>query len=729
MSEFDGWQNAQRVCVLGAGTMGSGIAAHLANLGFDVTLLDLTPESVHVAFDRAKSSRPPQFFVPETAESIRLGSIRDNLSWVREADWVCEAIVEKLNAKQDLFSQIEPLLKPDAMISTNTSGLQIGLLSEGRSDSFRRRFLGTHFFNPPRYLKLLELIPTEETEPEAVEAMTKFLEDRVARRVVPAKDTPGFIANRFGMWAMFHAIHTAEKLHLSAEQVDAITGPFIGRPRSASFRLNDIVGLDIMADIGANLVQRCPDDPFVASNFRIPKSMGMLMEKGWIGEKAGQGYYRREGKELMVYDLETLAYRERREVSFPALESLGKLPTGERIRQALDLRDEAGEFLREHLLPVLRYANHLKDEISHNVEDFDRVMKWGFAWELGPFETIDAIGPDRLGITDGAFYEGPTMRAFEGGFVPKRIEPQYAVLTDFKPVEEGDGYRIRDLGDGIEALCLTTKMGTINPELVESLHNLLDSGRLDRFVLTSEAKWFSAGFDLRFFLERIEATDWEGIDRALDRLQSLTQKLGQTRSVAAIFGYCLGAGQELAMGCSAAAANVDAQIGLPEAKVGLLPGGAGAAIMRLRAQFGGAKRIAEVAHQLASGATCANAVEALKKGYLRETDHVAFHPDRLLFEARERAKTVEPRPLPTWLRPEGPIAGMIDRLLSESVQRGDFTDHDALIGLSIKNVFAKAVSLEDALAKERSEFLELCRNALSVTRIRHMLDNGKPLRN
>lgn len=729
MSEFDGWQSAQRVCVIGAGTMGSGIAAHLANLGFDVTLLDLSLESVHIAFDRARVARPPHFYIPETADSIRLGSIRDNLDWVKEADWVCEAIVEKLAAKQSLFEQIEPLLRPDAMITTNTSGLEIALLSQNRSDSFRRRFLGTHFFNPPRYLKLLELIPTAETDPEAIAAMTRFLEDRVARRVVPAKDTPGFIANRFGMWAMFHAIHTAEKLHLSAEQVDAITGPFIGRPRSASFRLNDIVGLDIMADIGTNLIQRCPTDPHVPSNFRIPKSMQMLMDKGWFGEKAGQGYYRREGKELMVYDLETLAYRERRDVDFPSLASLANLPTGERIRQALDLKDEAGEFLREHLLPVLRYANFLKEEISHNVEDFDRVMKWGFAWELGPFETIDAIGSSRVDIKEGPFYEGSTMLAFEGGYIPTRDEPQYAKLQDFKVIEQYENFQIRDLGDGIHAVCLTTKMGTINPAVVEELHSLLDSGRLERFVLASESRSFSAGFDLKFFLDKIQQNDFAGIDAVLDRLQQLTLRLGQVPSVAAVFGHCLGAGQELAMGCAATVAHIDAQIGLPEAKVGLLPGGGGAALMRLRAQFGGVKRIAEIAHQTALGLTAANAVEALKRGFLRETDTIAFHPDRLIHEAKQKALAVEVRPLSSWLRPDGPIAGMIDRMLSESVRTGEMTDHDAQIGLSVKNVFAKGVTLEDALAKERSEFLELCGNALSVTRIRHMLESGKPLKN
>jgi 3-hydroxyacyl-CoA dehydrogenase len=708
--------------------MGSGIAAHLANLGFDVSLLDITPESVREAFDRAKAARPPHFYLPDFADRIRLGNIRENLDWVRGADWVCEAIVEKLDAKRALFRDLEGFLRPDAMVSTNTSGLQISLLADERLESFRKRFMGTHFFNPPRYLKLLELIPTADTDPDAIASMRRFLEERVARRVVEAKDTPGFVANRFGMWSMYHAIHTAERLQLSVEQVDAITGPFLGRPRSASFRLNDLVGLDIMRDIATNLVERCSSDPHMA-NFRMPKSMATLLERGWIGEKAGQGYYRKEGKELVVFDFVTQAYRQRQEADFPSLRSLGKLPLSERIAAALDLKDEVGDFLREHLLPVLRYADFLKEEISHNVEDFDRVMQWGFAWESGPFELLDAIGAERSKVGSIPFYKQGKMRSFAGKYVARKTEPEYAPLASFPVVAEGEQLRLRDLGDGVLAVCLTTKMGTINPALVVELLEALKTEKLGRFVLTSEARSFSAGYDLNFFLDRIEDEDFEGVDQALANLQKLTLRLGESASVAAVFGHCLGAGQELAMGCSACAALAESMIGLPEAKVGLIPGGGGAALMRLRAQFGGAKRIADVAHQTALGATALNAPEAQRRGFVRESDLIVFHPDRLLHDAKQLVLATEPGPLPSWIRPEGPIAGMIDRLLDESVRRGEMTDHDVAIGQSVKNIFAKAVSLEDALEKERSEFIELCQKALTVTRVRHMLEQGKPLRN
>lgn len=717
--------NEIKVCVIGAGTMGSGIAAHLANLGFQVSLLDLTPESTREAFERARKARPPHFYTPNIAETIRLGNIQENLDWVRDSDWVCEAIIEKMDAKRALFSQVESLLSPDSMVSTNTSGLQISLLTEGRSSEFRRRFMGTHFFNPPRYLKLLELIPTPDTDRDEISRLTGFLEHDVARRVVLAKDTPGFIANRFGMWAMIHAIHTAEKLHLSVEQVDAITGPFLGRPKSASFRLNDIVGLDIMADIAGNLFERCPNDPH-RDNLSTPKSMATLLDRGWIGDKAGQGYYRREGKELLVFDLQTLAYRNRREVDFPSLEAATKKPLGQRVREVLDQRDEAGEFLNNHLIPVLQYANYLKEEISHNVLDFDRVMKWGFGWELGPFEMIDAIGPDRLAIEGGAFYRDGAMRSFSGAYEPLPQEPQYRTISDFPVLESHANFNIRDLGDGVKGIAISTKMGVITPALVTELRGYLEAND-GRYVLTSEAKTFSVGYDLKFLLENGLPDQFQAVEDGLRELQELADLMATRRIVSAVFGHCFGAGFELAGACAALVAHPEAQIGLPEAKVGLLPGGSGTAQMRLRSQ-GDAKRMAEMVLQLNLGTTSSNAADAQRMGYLRATDVICYHPDQLLQTAKEIARTIEPLARPSWSESVGPVAGMIDQTLEDFRAKGELTDYDLTIGSQLKAVF-KASSYQEALAKERQEFEELLTHALTHARIKHTLETGKPLRN
>ncbi|MBX3118914.1 MAG: enoyl-CoA hydratase/isomerase family protein [Fimbriimonadaceae bacterium] len=726
--DYSHWPSAKKVVVIGAGTMGSGIAAHLANIGFDVSLLDLTQDSVDAAFERARSAKPPHFYVPGTASKVRLGSIQENLDWVSDADWVCEAIIEKMDAKKALFEKLDSLISPSAMISTNTSGLQIGLLAEGRSASFRERFLGTHFFNPPRYLKLLELIPTDETAPEAVEWMTRFLEERAARRVVVAKDTPGFIANRYGMWAMFHAVHVAEKLQLSVEQVDAITGPFLGRPRSGSFRLNDVVGLDIMEDIARNLRERCPEDPQIGV-LTPPDSLSYLLEKGWIGQKAGQGYYRREGKEFLALDLNTQAYRQIQEVQFGSLTEFAKLPLGERIRKALERTDEVADFLREYLVLALQYANQLKEEISHSVQDFDRVMKWGFAWEMGPFEMMDSIGASSLGIDVPRFYDGISMRDFDGGFNIIKPEPEYATVSDFAIKNTYEGFQTRDLGDGVTAVCLTSKMGTVNPQIVREMTQLIEGGTLDRIVLTSEAKCYSAGYDLKFFQASIDNSDWDAIERSIIELQQLGVQLSKISSVAAVFGYTFGGGFELAMGCSQIAAHPESQIGLPEARVGLLPGGAGTPRLRVNTQAGGLKSVAEAALRLSQGYTSANADEARAKGYLRPTDVTVYHPDRLLTEAKKLATTVKPIGSPEWLTLSGPLVGMIDQLQNEAKAKGEMSDHDEVIGDKMKAVFAKATSFEDALAVERAGFVDLCKQGLSQARIKHMIEIGKPLRN
>jgi 3-hydroxyacyl-CoA dehydrogenase len=712
----------RNVVVVGAGTMGSGIAAHLANLGFGVSLLDSTQERVTEAFEHARSARPPHFFTPERANEIRLGNVIEHREWIREADWVIEAIVERLDAKQRLYADLEPLLRPDAMITTNTSGLPIASLAQGRSESFRRRFMGTHFFNPPRYLKLLELIPTTETDDALVGAMTQFLENRVARRVVVAKDTPGFIANRFGMWCMFHAVHVAEKLQLQPEEVDLITGPFLGRPKSASFRLCDIVGIDVMRDISSSLRERLPNDPRT-NVLQDPRSVAFLAARKWLGDKVGQGFYRRQGKESLVFDLITHAYREPREAADPSLVPLREHPLGERVARALELKDPAGDFLRTYLLPALEYADELKAEVSHSVLDFDRVMQWGFGWEMGPFALADAIGRSQP-----SHYLRETVRNFEGTYEVVSKNPEYLALEDGAVIGRGQTFHLRDLGDGVTAVCLDTKMGMITPALVDELTQLLRQAELGRFVLTSTGRAFSVGFDLKFFLSAIADARWNDIEDALTRLQKLGEMLERRNVVAAIHGYGLGAGLELALSCSTIVAHPEANIGLPEAKVGLLPGGRGTTLVRLYNQHN-AKRLTEVALNLAQGLVAPNADAARAAGYLRPTDITCYHPDRLLFEAKQAALTAKPVSRPAWTAPQGPLSGMIDRELEVAEKRGEITEYDGVIGDKIKGIFARSTSYEDALKRERTEFRDLSDNALTLTRIRHMVDTSRPLRN
>lgn len=725
--------SGHKVCVIGAGTMGTGIAAHLANIGFDVSLLDVSGEAAHVGLERAKANRPPHFYLPQTANTVKLGSIYDDQHLIAEAGWVCEAIIEKLDAKRYLFDMVEGVASPDALLSTNTSGLQLSLIVEGRSADFRRRFLGTHFFNPPRHLKLLELIPVADTDPALVKHATEFLEERCARRVVVAKDTPGFIANRFGMWSMFFAVHVAERLGLTVEQVDKLTGPFLGRPKSGSFRLNDLVGVDIMRDIALNLVERCPHDP-QTKWLRDPRSLALLAEKGWIGNKAGQGYYKKSGKDFVSFDLRTNAYRERQEPDLPSLAEIERLPLAARLRAGLELRDEAGEFLREYLLPTLRYADAVKEEISHSVQDFDRVMMWGFGWEVGPFGLIDMLGSERVGLKSNRYFQATPdgddmVRGFDGVYFHPKPEPQYRTFHRFPLKREFKTFNVRDLSDGVTGIGLTTKMGVISPATVEELTSYLESAEAKRIVFSSEAKVFSAGFDLGFFIGKIQANAFDEIEEAILRFQNLGKLLHHLPSVAAVWGYALGGGLEMAMSCSAIAASPETQIGLPEAKVGLVPGGGGTVIMRQRAQGGGPKALAETVKLLAQGLVCTNADEARGIGFLRPGDVTVYHPDRLVHEAIRMALEAAPSHSQGWTPPGGPTLGMAKQALEGLVTSGDLTQHDAFIGDRIAQVFAKATTLEHAYATERAAFVELCRDGLSLARMKHMLENGKPLRN
>ncbi len=713
----------RRVVVIGAGTMGSGIAAHLANLGFQVTLLDRSPEAAREAFQRAAAVKPPHFYLPATGDGLTVGSLDDHWDEIRQADWICEAIIEKPDAKKALYERLDGQIREDAFISTNTSGLEISLLAEGRSDSFRSRFLGTHFFNPPRYLKLLELIPTPETSTEVIAAFTEKLNLDAARRVVPAKDTPGFIANRFGMWSMYKAVHVAEKLGLTIEQVDEITGPFLGRPRSGSFRLNDIVGLDIMADIAANLVERCPHDP-QTKVFETPSSMAFLMEKGWIGAKAGQGWYQKHGKELLSLDLVTHAYRSRLEPDLPTIKQFGKKPLAERLREGLKAKDEAGEFLREYLLPTLAYADSLKEEISHTILDFDRVMKWGFAWEAGPFEMADMISE----VPESKFYKGTTFKDFSGAYASFPEESDFAVLADFPITTTGQTFRVRDLGDDVSAISLTTKMGTWSPAAVNEVTEYLLSAKPARLVLAGEGRSFSAGYDLKTFSDLIEAKNWSVIEQSIKEFQELGLLLGTIPSVAAVYGHCLGGGFEMAASCSLIAAHPESQIGLPEALVGLIPGGTGTLLMRQRGATS-AKHLADTILLMAQGtiSTCADQARTL--GYLRREDITVYHPDRLLTQAKQLALTAEARNDTSWPQVGGPISGIVDSALQEMKKQGAISEHDIFIASRLKDPMLRSATFEEAVVKERQAFITLCQEGLTLARINHMLESGRPLRN
>lgn len=710
--------------------MGCGIAAHLANVGLKVSLLDTTAKIARAGLDRALAAKPAHFYLDDRAFTIQIGGLDDDLTWVIEADWVIEAIYEDLEIKRELFAQLDNVLPPSTYISSNTSGLPLSALSEGRTEKFRQKFVGTHFFNPPRYLKLLELIPTNETDPQVIKDLVSILESQVARRVVVAKDTPGFIANRFGMWSMYKAIQVAEQLQLPVEWVDAITGPFIGRPRSGSFRLCDIVGIDVMDAIAQGLIARCEADTF-SSTLARPKSVTALMEKGWLGDKSGHGYFKREGREFFALDLATMAYRPVQDVTLPSLVEFAKLSTVERIKAALSAKDEAGEFLRHYLGPVLNYAEHLRSEVSHSVLDFDRVMMWGFGWEMGPFALMDALGDSLPSATQNRrplYFQSAESLGASGDWVAIPSEPKFRTIRNFPVLDHYDGFSTRDLGDAVVAISLTAKMGVLNLRSVRELSNLLQAKPDVRYVLTGESKSFSAGYNLSFFHECILEGDFDQIDLALRELQELGEQLDRTKIVAAIYGHCLGAGLELALSCPLILTDAETKIGLPEAKVGLIPGGRGATLMRLYGQIS-AKRLAEIALVMAEGTISLNADHARALGYLRNTDMTVYHPDMLLSQAKQAVLNLSITPLPDWKSIDGPVAGMMDRNLHLAVSSGVLSEYDRQVGESISHILAKSISYEDSLLRERKAFASLCGKSFTQARIKHMLETNRPLKN
>ncbi len=727
------WINAHKVAVMGAGTMGSGIAAHLANLGFDVFLFDLTEQSVRECFERATRAKPPHFFDAESISRVTLCSIQNDLAKIAEADWVCEAIIENLDAKRSLYEKIAPHLRESAMISTNTSGLQIELLCEGRTESFRRRFLGTHFFNPPRYLKLIELIPTPHTDDACISRMTQFLEDRAGRRVVLAKDTPGFIANRYGMWALFQAIHTAEKLGYSIEMTDSITGSFLGRPNTAVFRLADLIGLDIMEDIADNLMTRCEADPR-SSVLKSPSIIRSLSESGFVGNKSGHGFYKREGSDFLVYEPTTGTYRPRREETIPHLKDLLKLPISERLKSAFETRGEVGEIVRLHLAPSLAYAVELGGQISHSVEDFDRVMKWGWGWAHGPFELIDMIGwdliaPHAQGNAAPAttnYYVPGLHYSFDGAaHVSNKSDERFVAVSDLSIEKETDGWAIRSAGEYGYVFEFRTKANSITPALVEGLIEWLEAHPEEPITLANDSNSFSVGFDLKFFLQAAEEKQFTEVATVLERLQHCGSLLSRSKSCALVRGFVLGGGFELAAHCNTIVVQPESTLGLPEVLVGLIPAGGGTTLMRERTAPD-RNSFVNAAVNIATGQRY-GMPEARTAHYLRSTDRALVNPDQGLHTALRARR--EPIPESDWTDANAAASGMIDQKIQELRKKSELTSYGYELAEEIRRIFVKPKSRDESLAMERESFLKLLGKPMTTDRIKHLLETGKPLHN
>jgi 3-hydroxyacyl-CoA dehydrogenase len=752
--------------VLGAGTMGAQIAAHLANAGLPVLLLDVTLDAARDGLERASKVNPAAFFTRAAAGLVRTGSFDRDLSGIATADWIVEAVVEQLDAKRSLLERVEHHRGGSAIVSSNTSGIPIAALADGRSAAFRTHWLGTHFFNPPRYLHLLEVIPTADTDRTVVETITRFADLRLGKGVVIAKDTPNFIANHLGLYGVLRILRALESGGYTIEEIDAITGPAIGRPKSATFRTMDIAGLDVLAHVAANLAERLTDDA-ARDAFALPPLVSELVKRGWIGAKAGQGFYKKDASgEILTLDPASMTYRPKQPVRLASLDAArSRENSAERIRSLFFGADKAGTFLRDTLGSTLVYAARVAPAIAHGIDDVDRAMRWGFGWELGPFETSDALGPRDLAAACGISDPPPLLQtAIErGAFRPRDGSSAGAVGTisghtpirsardTGKIVRRNAGASLLDIGDEVLCVEFHSKMNAIGGDTIQMLHAGIKEAAsgFRALVVGNDAANFSAGANLMLLLLEAQEGNWDEIDLVVRQFQGVVMALkhADVPIVVAPAGLCLGGGCEIALHADRVQAAAETYMGLSEVGVGLIPAGGGTKEMLARATEAappGADlmpHVQRVFETIGFGRVSTSAPDAREAGYLRGVDAVTMNRDRLLADARARAvaraaEYVRPQPR-TAIRVGG--EGLLAALklgVHLAWRAGRISDHDALIGRKLARVLAggdlmhpDTVDEQHLLDLEREAFLSLCGERKTQERISHTLKTGKILRN
>jgi 3-hydroxyacyl-CoA dehydrogenase len=634
-----------KVAVLGAGTMGARIAAHFANAGVPSYLLDIVPPDADTparnkiaaaGLDGAKKSRPAAFMDPSLARLVTVGNFEDDLKKLAEVDWIIEAVVENLDIKRTLLRKVEAVRKPGTIITTNTSGLPVGKIAEGFSDDFRRSWFGTHFFNPPRYMRLLELIPTPEADRSLIDLVSNFCDVRLGKGVVLAKDTPNFIANRIGTFSVLNVMRLMQEMDLSIEDVDALTGQAVGWPKSATFRTIDLVGLDILGHVVGNMTANVHDE---RSDLRLPDFFTQMIQRKWLGDKTKGGFYKKNvgrapspaepGKEdeRLALDWKTLEYRPRQKPKFAALEMAKNIEDpGPRLRMLLGLEgapqkgDKAGAFLWSSLSDLWTYSANRVPEISDSIVEIDRAMRLGFNWELGPFELWDAAGveptvarmkkegkpvaanvekllaagkkswyADDTKSTSGRAYFDLATGSLQPVQVPTGVWSVAVAKKSNGVVKKNSGASLVDLGDGVGCIEFHSKMNSLGADIISLILQTLKPGgpgdNFDAFVITNDATNFSVGANLMLLLMSVQEEEWDEVDLAIRQFQGMTQaiKFSPKPVVSAPFGLCLGGGTEISLHAASRQPHAELYTGLVEVGVGLLPGGGGCKEMLLRA--------------------------------------------------------------------------------------------------------------------------------------------------
>lgn len=803
-----------RAAVVGAGTMGAAIAAHLANAGLPVLLLDivptqLTPEEeangltlndapvrhriVQAGFDRAKSARPPAFMSPQAEQLVSLGTTEDDLNQLAEVDLVIEAIVEQLEPKQALFERIDAVRKPGSIVASNTSGLPIAKLAAGRSDEFQRHFLGVHFFNPPRYMKLAEIIPTTNTDLTVTETMSRFVADRLGKGAVLCKDTPNFIGNRLYTFSFSFALQYTLQNGYSVEEVDALTGPLLGRPKTATFRLLDLVGIDVAAHIAHNLYDLIPDDPHreLLRDSRLENLLSEMVNRGWLGNKRGQGFYKKDvdaagNRVFKVLNLTTFEYELPHNPQLEAVATVRKIDDIGRRLSALFQRqaDRAVEFVWALLAFELAYAAAVAPEIAHDLKSIDDDMRWGFNYRLGPFELWDRLGvaetvarmeqsgravapwvKEMLAAGIDNFYRTQNGRVTgvynwdTGQYADLPTPPNQLTIAQLHAennvIAQNDGATLFDAGDGVLLLEFHTKMNSLDEDIINMMAHarqvLAQNDNFVGLVIGNEGDNFSVGANLVMLGQAAQQGNLNHIRALVESLQStlLAFRRSPKPVVVAVHNRALGGGVEVVFGGARVVAHAESYIGLVEPGVGLVPA-AGGLTEFVRRQLSPAMQTPhtdplplaqQILETIGTAKVGGSAAESRALGFLGPQDRIVMNRDQLLYAAKQEVLALVAQgysPLP----PAQLFAGGRDLYAAlkagvwQMQQSGHISEHDAMIGRKLAYIIAGGdlsaaqwLPEEHFLALEIDAFLQLAATEKTQARIAYMLEKGKPLRN
>ncbi|RLB41122.1 MAG: 3-hydroxyacyl-CoA dehydrogenase [Deltaproteobacteria bacterium] len=766
--------------VIGAGVMGATIAAHLANTRIHTVLLDIVPPQLtdedkkkglteespefrnkfaKKGLENALKSRPASFYLPEYAKRIKVGNLEDNLDWLKDVDWIIEVVVERLDIKQSVFEKIESVLTPGTIVTSNTSGLSARAMSEGRSENFRKHFAITHFFNPPRYMKLLELVPGPDTLPEVMEVLAEVCERTLGKGIVYAKDTPNFIANRIGIFSMFNGIKVMMEMGLTIEAVDKLTGPVIGNPKSASFRTGDLVGLDTMVHVASNVYEGVPDDER-RDVFQPPEFIKKMLEKNMLGQKTGQGFYKKtkdsQGQKVILsLDYNTLEYKPQEKVSIPSLEAAKNISgTAEKIRSLYYAQDIGGQFIFKTMSETLIYAANRIPEIADDIVNVDNAMKWGFGRKYGPFETWDIIGVGRsvekmkaagyqipawveemLAQGNESFYKREAGKQLYYDMQSKSykevpIKPGIILLPSLKErnmeIASNPGASLIDLGDGVACLEFHTKMNAIGDDIVNMIYKAADivSERFDGLVIANHADNFSVGANLPLVLFTAQEEEWDDLEWMIKMFQDSLMRLKYLEKpvVAAPAGMALGGGCEVCLAADRVRYAAETYMGLVEVGVGLIPAGGGTKELYLRntehlfeVPRGGVypKQIelmpfvARAFETIAMAKVSTSGPEAVKLGYLRPTDKMTVNRDYLIEDAK---KTVLAMNMEGYVPPDPKdeirVAGentfaMLKLALWTMHTSGYITEHDVTVSEKVAYVLCGGRIQSDTKVSEQ----------------------------